>query len=527
MGVTVMIRMLGCEPMPASINFQQILDELDTAVVLLNSNREIVWCNAQFQKWFGPPGGTGNGNSDFYAVVGDCWIEGPVFAPLQQAATTGGHVRTTLVSFRDDRCFEMDVTVLPDEKGGGGGYLVTLRDISEERRNQDRLERIYIAGAELTSLNPDVFVGMSYEERLCWVENCIKNHLQGLFGFDAVEIRRLNRKTGELVKLLAIGMYKEAEDRCLRAELEGSGITGYVAATGQAYLCEDTMLDSRYLPGADGARSSLTLPLLFENQVVGTFNVESPRRAAFSPEDCRILERYCRELARALVMLELLEAEKCRAGATKVEEIHSRIADPVDEIYSELLRLQKLFEKLRPAGSEDVIKGIGEAFRHAEELRKVVQEIGQELPPILAVMDQTAESAVCCLRGCHGLVVAEDMEARANIRQILRSHGVSVSVVRTGRAGLVMLEHDTYDFVIVELHLEDMESKEFFQKAIYERDFSPHRLILMSEYGYDPEHNLVAARQFGINAVFLKEKIFDQLVPTCIAVIKPPVGSSS
>jgi len=515
----MMNRMLGSPPMPGSTTFQQILDEMDTAVAVLNSKREIVWCNAQFQKWFGSSGGTINGAS-FYSVLGNCWIEGPVFAPFQEAETTGNRVRT-FVSLQDDRWFQMDVSLFSGEEEAEGGYLVTLRDMTEERKAQERLERISLAGAELTSLQPDLLVGMSHEERLCWAELCIKNHLHGLFRFDAVEIRRLNRKTGELVKLVAIGMSKQAEERRLWAALEGSGITGYVAATGRVYLCEDTSLDPRYLPGAEGAKSSLTLPLLFENQVVGTFNVESRRRAAFSQEDLRVLQLYCRELARALVMLDLLEAERCLGGATKVEQIHSRIADPVDEIYSEVLRLQQVLEDAAPVGCEDLARGLRHILQHAQRLKEVVQDIGQELPPIPAAVDQAAEPAASCLRGRHALVVAKDMQARVKIRQILQPQGVGVSAVCTGRAGLVMLQHDTYDFVIVELHLEDMESKEFFEKAIDEHGFSPHRLILMSEYGYDPHHNLVAARQRGISGVFLKEKICEQLVPTCAAVLKP------
>ena len=64
----------------------------------------------------------------------------------------------------------------------------------------------------------------------------------------------------QLEPLLAYGMQADAKNRVLYAEAQGNGVTGFVAATGKSYLCEDTGTDPLYLPGAPGARSSLTVP---------------------------------------------------------------------------------------------------------------------------------------------------------------------------------------------------------------------------------------------------------------------------
>jgi GAF domain-containing protein/CheY-like chemotaxis protein len=401
-------------------------------------------------------------------------------------------------------------------------YLVTLEDATERRMVEDRIERIYRAGAELTNLQRDVLMELTYEERLHWVEACVREHLQGLFHFDAVEIRRLDRSTGELVTLLAIGMTQEAQQRRLRPSLEGAGITGYVAATGHPYICHDTALDVRYLSGLPGARSSLTLPLLYESEVVGTFNVESRRPAAFTQEDARFLQMYCRELARALVMLELLETQRCLAQANQLEQIHSRIAEPVDDIYTELLRLNELLATDRSSSEPQVQETVRQILAQAAVLKNVVQRIGAELPPILAmaVPCQPSSPGMPSLQGVHLLVVAKDLQARSQIRHMLQRCGAIVSTVRTGRGGLLMLDHENFDLVLVELHLEDMESKQFLQEALDNKGFPNNRLILMTTYGYDPHHNLVYARQRQIGGVFLKEKICEQLIPTCCQVLQ-------
>ena len=77
-------------------------------------------------------------------------------------------------------------------------------------------------------------------------------------------------------------------------------MTGFVAATGQSYLCPDTTHDPLYLEGAAGARSSLTVPLIYHGTVIGTLNVENSQLHAFDERDRQFLEIYGRNVASAL-----------------------------------------------------------------------------------------------------------------------------------------------------------------------------------------------------------------------------------
>src|SRR5258706_13548565 len=104
--------------------------------------------------------------------------------------------------------------------------------------------------------------------------------------------------------VLSVGMTDEAANRALRADTVGNGVTGFVAATGKSYLCEDTTNDPLYLVGAVNARSSLTVPLVLHDQILGTFNVESTRPGAFNENDLQFLELFSREVAVSLNTLE-------------------------------------------------------------------------------------------------------------------------------------------------------------------------------------------------------------------------------
>ena len=108
----------------------------------------------------------------------------------------------------------------------------------------------------------------------------------------------------QIKPLLEDGMTPEASRRVLYAQKTGNGVTGYVADTGRSYLCPDVSQDPLYLEGASGAGSSMTVPLKYQDEVIGTLNVESPRTNAFGPDDLQFTELFSREIATALVVTE-------------------------------------------------------------------------------------------------------------------------------------------------------------------------------------------------------------------------------
>ena len=61
---------------------------------------------------------------------------------------------------------------------------------------------------------------------------------------------------------------------------------------------------------SQAASSSLTVPLMLHDEVIGTFNVESPEPRAFSESDLQFLEIFSRDVAVALNTLELLRRRK-------------------------------------------------------------------------------------------------------------------------------------------------------------------------------------------------------------------------
>ncbi len=314
---------------------EQILQGMPDGIVLLDAENTILWGNGRLQEWSGRDGVIG---CNFYAVLGNPEILGPDFCPFHSALATSAATSSTLRT-EDNRYYHVHVAPVHHEGETNRYLIVTVRDITQEQHQQQKLAAIHQAGMELADLTPDELLQMTVEERIELLKSNILHYTKDLLKFGVVEIRLLDQKTGRLEPLLSVGMEPEASDRVLFAQPQNNGVTGFVAATGKSYLCEDTLEDPLYLSGAKGAKSSLTVPLVLHDEVIGTFNVESPETQAFTESDLQFLEIFTRDVAVALNTLELLVAEKASTAAASVEAIHSAVALPVDEILNDAVNV--------------------------------------------------------------------------------------------------------------------------------------------------------------------------------------------
>ena len=212
------------------------------------------------------------------------------------------------------------------------------------------------------------------KDRIELLKEKILHFTKDLLEFETVEIRLLKKETGELKPLMSVGMRPEAERRVLFAIAEHNGVTGFVAATGRSYLCEDTTRDRLYLPGAYGAKSSLTVPLVLHEEILGTFNVESPEPRAFTESDLQFLEIFCRDLAAALNTLELLVAQKANAALESCEAIHRAVALPVDEILNDAVNVMERYIGHEPA----LVERLQRILRNARDIKKTIQSVGRK-----------------------------------------------------------------------------------------------------------------------------------------------------
>ncbi len=224
----------------------QILEGMSDGVLLLDSDNTIIWSNSRLCEWSHRESVAGE---NFYSVLGSPEILGPDFCPFHTALATGQATGSTLRS-GENHYYHVHAAPLREAGKPPRHLIVTIREVTHEIHQQQKLAAIHQAGMELADLTPDELIQMAVNDRIELLKDNILHFTRDLLHFDVVEIRLLDPKTNRLEPLLAVGMEPEAAARVLYALPQNNGVTGFVAATGKSYLCEDTTEDPLYLEGA-------------------------------------------------------------------------------------------------------------------------------------------------------------------------------------------------------------------------------------------------------------------------------------
>jgi CheY-like chemotaxis protein len=481
-----------------------ILEQVPDAIVLLDADLRIEWANCRLAELTGTEGPF-IGQS-FYDAFGTPEILGPDFCPFHTALGTGETARSTL-RVGEKQYFEVharpvydDGSELPDR------LAVIVRDVSREVLQRQKLNAIYQAGLELGDLSPQEILDMTVQDRIELLKAKILHYTKDLLEFETVEIRLLDKRTKQLEPLLAVGMQPVAEGRVLHADPQGNGVTGFVAATGKSYLCEDIEHDPLYLPGAPGARSSLTVPLILHDEILGTFNVESTRPGAFNENDLQFLELFSREVAVALNTLELLVAEKLTTANESIECILREVAHPVDEILNDAAWVHEKYIGHDPA----VAERLGRILKHTRDIKQLIQKVGETMRPKVAHSPLPPRPERPRLQRKRILVVDSDDEVRRAAHELLGRYGCEVETAHNGDEAFLMVRSFHYDAVIADIRLSDMTGYDCFHQLRGMQTDLP--VILMTGFGYDPSHSIVKARQEGLQSVLYKPFRLDQLL---------------
>ena len=500
----------------------RMLEDMPDGVVLIDDLNHVLWSNRRFQDW----ASASQHNGTFYEMLGNPEIMGPDFCPFHTALAMGRTSGSTLQT-STGQFFQVHAAPLAHSIGAGRQLVVTVSDITDEIVQQQKLQAIHRAGRELADLQPDEIFLMDMDARIELLKQNIQHYLSDLLNFHFIEIRLLEHATGNLVPLLHVGIDEVAATRSLVANVQGNGVTGYVASTGMSYVCEDTAADPLYITGVTGAHSSLTVPLMLHEQTLGTINVESKETGAFNDSDVQLLEIFARDVAHALNTLELLVAQKANTAQQSCEAIHSAVALPVDEILNDAVNVMEHY-----IGHDVVVVDrLRRILQNARDIKQTIQQIGQTMTPIEAVPASAKQPLHPVLHGCRILVVDADEQVRNDAHALLERYGCVVETAHEGMEAVAMVRGSggmaSYDAVISDIRLPDFSGYQLMCRLT--ELMEPVPMILMTGFGYDPGHSIVKARQAGLHpkAVLCKPFRLDQLIEVVETVITYSQSSQS
>ena len=501
----------------ALVQSQHILAALPDGVAVVDANLQVRLANPTFEEWCG----CSAVGRDFYEALGAepdgaLGRTGPSPVPSPQDRRDAGPTKsvTTRLHCRGGRAVDLHITPISEPDSPTPVLLALGRDVTALVRQQQKLDALHKAGRELAALSADQLADMSVAERIELLKLNIRRFTRDLLHYEVIEIRLLDPQTGRLEPLVQEGMIPLAANRVLLASPNGQGVTGRVAASGKSYLCPNTSADPLYLPGAPGAHSSLTVPLIFQDKVVGTFNVESPKTNAFGKADLQFAELFSHEIAAALHTLELLQVEKSTSASQSVEAISREVALPVDDM---LAAATSILERYIGHDAEMADK-IRKIIVGARAIKQCIQKVGEDMAGESGVApvqhspdrrDTVLTGKPPPLKGLRVLVADNDDRVRRSAHGLLGRWGCIVETARDGKEAVTMARLSTYDAILADIRLPDISGYEVYSRL---REAQPQaRVILMTGYGYDPTHALVKARQDGLRCVLFKPFRVDQL----------------
>ncbi len=393
--------------------------------------------------------------------------------------------------------------------------VAVVWDNTAQRRLQQKLDAIDRAGGELVRLESDLIARLSATERLKVLEDKIVHNVRELMHYDHFAIRILDRRSNKLEVVMSSGFSPEALSVELFANKEGNGISGFVAATGRSYICPDVQRDPRYIHGLGDARSSLTVPLFLHDKVIGIFNIESHHDAAFTEDDRQFAEIFGRYVAIALNILDLLVVERVSTRHRVADDVCAEVAGPLNDIASDAKAI--LADYIGP--DDDMRNRLQQIVDNVGEIRRCLNQTAQGPAAILGLDEVSSGQNDPILQGARILVADDEENIRITIRDILHKYHAVATICSTGSEAIREIEQHDFDLIVSDIRMPDKSGYDIF--AAVRRRMNTIPVILMTGFGYDPNHSIIRASQEGLQAVLFKPFKVNQLMQEIRKALQP------
>ncbi len=498
----------------AAVNQQSavILENIGQGVCIVGLNGRLVWANPKMRSY----------PEDLISQVcevcrrsfggGAEGSRGPGAEGEEQRASQHRARRVSLTAGRD-YYFEVTITPVMNHEEQVRQVAAVVWDVTNSRRLQKKLDAIDLAGRELVRLDGETMAGMNVEERIGLLEQKMLRYMHELLHFDNFAVLLIDKKTNRMEFVLEHGMTPKAQDYDIFASTESTCISGYVAATGRSYICHDTSKDPRYLQGLESARSSLTVPIRLNDEIIGVFNIESDQLAAFNEDDRQYAEILARYVAIALNILDLLIVERRESTGRLADDVIAEISGPLNDIITEASGLCEEY-----IGNDDLRHRLNAICDHVTEIKQKVKDV---TTPKGGILGRGGDSVTAdpILGGKRVLVADDEQTIRETVGGVLRKAGCEVDIVADGAEAIARLAANGYDLLVADIRMPMKNGYEVFATA---RDRHPDiAVILMTGFGYDPNHSIVRARKEGLSAVLFKPFKVDQLLSEARSAFQP------
>lgn len=444
-----------------------------------------------------------------------------IFKSQVSSAGEAAHRRSKKFTFQDkENYFEMICSPVITDDGQVVQVVAVVWDASSGKRLQSKIDAIDASGRELARIQGDAVATKTPAERLKLLQDKIIRYSKDLMHFDHFSIRLLDKRTNKLEVVIAEGLPPEALEIDLYAQPEGNGISGYVGATGRSYICHDTEKDQRYVLGLQHSKSSMTVPLMLYDEVIGVYNVESETVGTFNEDDRQFAEIFGRYVALALNILDLLVVERFTTSTTITDSVIHEITEPLDDIVTETHTLMEDY-----IGDDAMRQRLNRIAAHVESIRDSIRNVKAGPAAVIGCDKVSEKQSDPLLLGKRILIADDEPNIRKTVKEVLSKFGCVCSTAKDGYEACTLLEQDSFDLVISDIKMPYRNGYEIYAAAQRAHDGLP--VVLMTGFGYDPHHSIVRASQEGLSTVLFKPFKVDQFLEEVRKALDPQPQDAS
>lgn len=216
-----------------------------------------------------------------------------------------------------------DVAVLQSLADQLAVAIENARLFEAEQRRAEQFRVIAELGHRITSLLP-------LDELLNQTAHLIRE----TFGYHHIHIGLIEK--GQVIFKASAGVWKDEPDcQCcsgLAIHVGRTGISGWVAATGEPYLAPDVTRDPHFVAlESSQAGSELVMPLIVKGKVIGVLDVESERTNGFELNDVTVLQALATQVAAAIENARLYEQSQQLAALEERQRLARELHDSVSQ----------------------------------------------------------------------------------------------------------------------------------------------------------------------------------------------------
>ena len=312
------------------------------------------------------------------------------------------------------------------------------------------------------------------------------------------------------------------------------------------------MTDSLFMPSSSRVLSAISIPMIYQGNVLGTCNVESHDPYAFNERDGYLLQLFAREVAIALHTFELLTHEGQKASLESILKVQNTISLPTDEIVRASSSLLDETSKQRNiltetlllissyinnscgqnADPKEILRVISDNlqsqenyFEDAEKQVRTVLSTSRDMKEQITSerkrLDHLQELGEICnyplLRKRRVLVLDKDLQVLKTAHEILEKYDCIVETAQDALTALQMIRSTPYDLILSERKpLGGMNAEQFMIRLfdLFPNQKSVPMLMSIDQGVYDPDHILPHAIERGLLGYISRMPIYPkQLIP--------------